>query len=91
MASDFPSNGPTNLIDSSTKFFWKGVEITSGELNDEALSTIWESQTDCAMDDIFTIQFHSSTNIGTLVLIPGDTTKTEIEVSTGNSDDHSQN
>ena len=43
------------------------------------------------MDDVFTIEFANPVNIGTLALIRGETTVTEVEVSTGNSDDHSQN
>ena len=38
-----------------------------------------------------TIEFASPVDIGTLALIRGETTVTEVEVSTGNSVDHSQN
>ena len=60
-------------------------------MNDEDLSTIWQSSQNCEVGDVLAIKFSSQTDIGTMVLIPGDTTKTLVEIATGSNLDHDLN
>ena len=94
------SNGALNLLSASSGLgyfmYWNVGYIGTSQqagLTDGSMdfAGVWRSPSNAVSGDEFLIIFTSPINIGTLVLIPGDTSIVDCYIATGTSNYYSSN
>ena len=78
--------GPSNLLNQAGSVLYNADTIDTTNLKGGLLTTHWVASANAVADDVLTIQFSGSVDVGSLLLVPGDGSVMEIDIYTGTSD-----